>query len=180
MAASVGLPTAIPGNTMRCATSGRTESRATKRSLISGNATSARCSTFTFSSIRSLVEFCVARISLPPPVSVGETQSEGKGRPAPLPRPVPAASRCPCQSEPTRRIRPPGSQLTFVPRLVATCDTGSGAGGHASTFRTALSICPRPVMSHFQTRRHGRSTHHPIWARHKTGSNAGMPSIEFP
>jgi hypothetical protein len=91
---------------------------------------------------------CLARFSSYPPVSVGETQSEGIGRPAPSPRPAPAAIRCPCQSEPTRRIRPSGSQSTLVPRLVATCGTGSGTGGHTSTSRTALGLCPRPVVSH--------------------------------
>ena len=41
-------------------------------------------------------------------------------------------------------------------RSAATFDTGSGAGGRASAFRTALGICPRPVVCRYRIARHGQ------------------------
>lgn len=36
--------------------------------------------------------------------------------------------------------------MTLAPRSAATCDAGSGTGGHASAFRTASGLRPRPVV----------------------------------
>jgi hypothetical protein len=89
------------------------------------------------------------------PVSAGELLSEGTGRPAPVLAevgPFAFAFR-------VGRSRPvasgPRGRSILASRSAATCDTGSGAGGRASAFRTALGMCPRPVVCQSPNWRHG-------------------------
>lgn len=89
-------------------------------------------------------------------VSIGEPLCDGIGRPAPAF--AEAGPRCRQLSVSTGAapsLRPPGSLMPCVSGSAATFDTGPGAGGRASAFRTALGICPRPVVCHPGPRRHG-------------------------
>lgn len=89
-------------------------------------------------------------------VSIGESLSDGIGRPAPAF--AEAGPRCRQLSVSTGAapsLRPSRSRMPCVSRSAATFDTGPGAGGRASAFRTAPGICPRPVVCHTGPRRHG-------------------------
>lgn len=76
-------------------------------------------------------------------LSVGESWSKGIGN---LPRrrgrsPLPSAA---VSVGAAPSLRAPEVDLTLASRLAATCDTGSGAGGRASAFRTAQASVPAP------------------------------------
>lgn len=92
-------------------------------------------------------------------VSVGESWSEGIGRPAPDDAGV--GPLCPPLSVSVGAapsLWAPEVALTLASRSAATCDTGSGAGGRASTFRTAPGLLSPPRGRPVRDRRHGHAT----------------------
>lgn len=92
-------------------------------------------------------------------LSVGEPLSDGIGRPAPaIAEAGPRCRQLSVSAGAAPSLRPPRSRRPCVSRSAATFDTGPGAGGRASAFRTAHGICPRPVVCHPGPRRHGHET----------------------
>jgi hypothetical protein len=101
------------------------------------------------------------------PVSVGEPLREGIGRPAPVRTEAgPPCLQLSVSVGAAPSLQAPGNASTLAPRLVATVDTGSGAGGRASTVRTAPDLCPRPTVDPSSHRRRGHRNPPPVRIRH--------------